>query len=530
MKIKDGRERWKPFSQVRSLLQRRGKDERISPESHTASRNLLTSSCSENFYYDGSQCVACPAHSSAPAGSTNSSDCACNAGYVESGQACSACPFGTYRSATDPSCMPCSSCPSGYYSNCTAVADGGCLPCRNAPARAIYTSSGMNSTIDVTGDWLAVPVLLPAKDLVTSVPMSLPADFSGKLFNVEGELVNVTAVLANSFVARRGALYTIVRDHAAESQLTSAWSSTYSCFLVEEGVVFILNETCHVTMHLPDSCSFVCNTSTRMNGMGECVDCTTASCAIGQYRAACNETDDGICTSCTNSKPENTEYSSPGIPYDSNACQWTCVSGFYKDGSQCSSCTNALPNNAYYSGPGGPGDGCSVCPWTCNDGYVRVDSSCVLRGTVQASECLGGDVNGACGNGAGLPSAPRMEFGQNNSIVMVTTCQAWEYSSCSAAGLSCHVCSDVQEVNQSGWTYHWMSSCPVGQFRSPCSSACVQEYRSTYPGQCLPCTNACDSNAVYNSSGIMGNDCDWYCDNGKRKEFDNSLGRYVCVS
>ncbi|EKX54153.1 hypothetical protein GUITHDRAFT_100400 [Guillardia theta CCMP2712] len=440
----DRQGRWKPFSQVRSLL--RGKRSAKKAESQAGTtgteRRLLSSSCGENTYYNGTECLPCPAFTSAPAGSTNLTDCVCVPGYFEDGQG---------------------SCPTGYYSNCTAIKDGECLPCRNAPSRAEYTSSGVNSTTDVSDSGFNVPGQLLGTDLRSTISLTVPAEFAGKLFRIEDELVNVT-------------------------------------------------------MNLPDSCSYVCSASTRMNEvgcswvvsrrllnvctveqLGQCVNCTTAPCPVGHFRTACNETHDGVCTACTNSKPENSVYSSPGIPYDSNACGWTCMSGYYKDGSQCSRCGNSLPDNANYSGPGGPGDGCPVCPWRCNDGYIRVNSTCVARTTAQSGDCLGGDLRDACKNAEGLPASPRMEFGQNHSIVM------------------------------SGWTYHWMSSCPIGEFRSPCSSSCVLEYRDTTPGQCVPCTNACDTNAIYNSSGVNGNDCDWYCDNGKSKQFDATLSRYVCV-
>ena len=55
-----------------------------------------------------------------------------------------------------------------------------------------------------------------------------------------------------------------------------------------------------------------------------CVSCPDTLCGTGQYRNACGGSEPGHCIDCSNA-PENAVYTSPGTPFDQNACMWECA-------------------------------------------------------------------------------------------------------------------------------------------------------------------------------------------------------------
>ena len=82
-------------------------------------------------------CVACPAGSTSPIGSTSSATCACNAGYTgPSGGTCTACVAGKYKSTTGSGA--CSDCAAGTYLTTTgATAAATCVTCPTSSSSPI---------------------------------------------------------------------------------------------------------------------------------------------------------------------------------------------------------------------------------------------------------------------------------------------------------------------------------------------------------------------------------------------------------
>ena len=87
----------------------------------------------------------------------------------------------------------------------------------------------------------------------------------------------------------------------------------------------------------PLSCQTSCVAGYYKSGIS-CLACDTTSCAVGQYRQACTAATNGQCVPCTKAPP-NAQYISAGIPYNSDACTWACMTNFFSSGTTCSPCS-----------------------------------------------------------------------------------------------------------------------------------------------------------------------------------------------
>ena len=65
----------------------------------------------------------------------------------------------------------------------------------------------------------------------------------------------------------------------------------------------------------------------------QCVQCSQALCGVGFYRGRCTN-GDGVCAPCTQ-RPPNSVYVGPGIPFDTDTCEWACAQGYVRAGSVC---------------------------------------------------------------------------------------------------------------------------------------------------------------------------------------------------
>lgn len=81
--------------------------------------------------------------------------------------------------------------------------------------------------------------------------------------------------------------------------------------------VYIANQT--GMTHSP--CDWTCEPGYFLRNE-QCVPCSVASCPTGTYREQCSSNSDGACTSCTSMLPEHSHFSSGGMPYDADNCQW----------------------------------------------------------------------------------------------------------------------------------------------------------------------------------------------------------------
>eukprot|EP00960_Hanusia_phi_P046375 757771-Hanusia_phi.AAC.5 len=91
-------------------------------------------------------------------------------------------------------------------------------------------------------------------------------------------------------------------------------------------------------------------------------------CLVGYHR----DTNLSQCVSCTNYKPEFSEYTSSGSPSFKNNCRWQCNRGYFLDSenSDCLPCSGA-PENSIYTLRNG-----ASCEWLCRVGFVLRDGAC----------------------------------------------------------------------------------------------------------------------------------------------------------
>ena len=77
-----------------------------------------------------------------------------------------------------------------------------------------------------------------------------------------------------------------------------------------------------------DACSWVCKQGFFQSGAA-CLPCSTSMCPAGQYRQACSAAADSPCAACSETKPANAHWTTGGLPFSSDNCQWACDNGYY---------------------------------------------------------------------------------------------------------------------------------------------------------------------------------------------------------
>jgi len=93
-----------------------------------------------------------------------------------------------------------------------------------------------------------------------------------------------------------------------------------------------------------DNCAFECGAGYFLTAASACAPCTTAPCPVGRFRGACALAADAACEPCTPaSKPANSHFSSPGMPFDGDNCLWACDAGFYLDNATRTCVATPLP-------------------------------------------------------------------------------------------------------------------------------------------------------------------------------------------
>ncbi len=283
---------------------------------------------------------------------------------------------------------------------------------------------------------------------------------------------------------------------------------------------------------------------------------TNASlCAIGQYSSG------GSCYSCT-SAPWNAYYTSRG------SCEWTCNSGSYKSGNTCvanynnnnnyynnyntqcsagqywsnNTCYSCLsaPSNAYYTTSG-------TCDWTCNSGYYKNGSMCVSNYNYNYNNNNYGGCNvgqyssgGTCYTCSGTPvnayytTAGTCDWTCNSGYYKSgNTCVAnynnYNTYSCTvgqySSGNTCYSCNSkpTNSYYTTQGTCDW--SCYSGYYNN--GGFCVQNTPTCGVGQylsgnsCLSCYTK-PSDGYYTTTGT----CDWTCNSGYYKSGNTCVANY----
>eukprot|EP00961_Rhodomonas_salina_P059074 793519-Rhodomonas_salina.5 len=231
---------------------------------------------------------------------------------------------------------------------------------------------------------------------------------------------------------------------------------------------------------IPSSfCPWTCAAGYERSG-GACLACTA-----GMYKA---EQGDESCTTCANTKPPHSAFSSTAV--QSAVCPWQCIQGFEPLAGQsmcvcsagshlrgqacvpceigefksdltedrCTACNNK-PNNSEYTEVGAK---VASCPWSCNAGFIKDDRD-------NECECPAGSVM-------------------------------------SDNGLSC--------ICRPGFTLDGSSCkpCMPGTFKSSKGSA-----------QCSQCSNLKPVFSDYVTDGMTENECPWECSAGTVQRTDDCV-------
>ena len=268
-----------------------------------------------------------------------------------------------------------------------------------------------------------------------------------------------------------------------------------------------------------NSCAWECNRDFYRSG-GRCVRCTV-ECGDGQYLTGdCTPLTNTECVDCTN-RPANAEYTSPGLTYDGNDCEFLCTGPRYYNAqtrrcdvcpvlgdcavgqwlsgacsptstTQCVPCTNVIPAASRYSGTGRR---INSCPFACIDMYYYsgIVDDCILC-DLEDSCVLGQSLTGEC-----TPTSnPTCEDCQDIP------------DNASAVDLGC------------GW------ECDEGYHQDMLGEACVECVRACDPGlylsgmcsqwmmtECVECTNAPEESRYTTAGDRDTNNCGFVCNVGR---------------
>jgi hypothetical protein len=494
-----------------------------------------------------SKCIPCtnskPANAvySSSGSPLNSNNCqwACATGFFLKGDACAACNT--------------ASCPVGQYrSACTANADGVCQPCTKADkSNAAYSTAGVPYNTD-TCAWACNTGYYKTGGLCracTATSCAIGQYRSPCLSESDGACLACTIKPASSdFVApgspynanncawacvggyyqSGGACYQCTSTACATGQYRSKCTATSDgrCVPCTNPIPQNAVYSSAGSPYDSNSCAWVCNPGYYKSG-GLCQPCSTTRCEAGLYRGPCTATGDGPCVACT-SKPTSSNFVGGGNPYNTNSCPWGCVPGYYTTGatceicatsacgvgfyrtacrvatnSQCTPCTNTLPANAAYTAAGSPFDS-NNCAWGCNVGYFKSGASCV---PCTRTQCAVGQYRETCTPLQDGACKPCTSWQPDHAAFV--TAGPYGLNQCDwgcidgyyRSGSTCQPCS--------------VGTCPVGQYRTACTSAANSV--------CTSCTNR-PPNGVYTSAGTQGApaSCQTSCATGYVRQADRS--------
>ena len=466
-----------------------------------------------------------------------------SAGYPFDQDNCAwSCQPGYFQS--DSSCVGCSTslCPLGQYrTSCSSTADGACVTCTVKPLNSAFTSSGVPYDENNCA-WACQPGYYQSGPTCSACSTSVcPVGQYRALCTstTDSVCVNCTARPSFSLYTSSGSPYN--QDNCTWRCLPSYYQIAMSCTLCSTSFCPIgqYRTACNLTSdsicvscsNLPlfakftsagapynqNNCEWSCVGGYFQNE-ATCTPCSTSVCSVGQYRHPCNSSVDGICVPCTD-QPQNSLFSSPGVPFDQNNCNWTCVTGYFQSGQRCRACnTSACPVGQYRTLCSEKADGvctsCSLkpsysfftthgvpynednCLWSCQHGYFQIGSLC---SACNMSICTLGYYRTGCNattNGVCIPcnNSPPFSYFVSPGIPYNNNNCSW---SCIQGyfkrGVFCSVCNT--------------SICGIGQYRTACSPVA--------DGVCVACTMK-PPYSVYTSPGLpeSQNNCTWSCQQG----------------
>ena len=353
--------------------------------------NTCAWACKSGFYQSAGACVACST-ASCPVGQYRGA-CAANAdapcvvctvkpsssAFTSAGapyntDTCTwACNPGYYRSGTTCTACTTAACPVGQYRGaCTATGDAPCVACTKAPANAAYTSAGSPANTDSCAWAYKSGFYLSAGACVACSTSSCPVgQYRGACAaNADAPCAPCTNRPSNSIFTSTGAPYNT--DTCTWACVAGYYRATGACTACTTAACPVgqYRGACTATGDAPcvactkapanaaytsagspantDSCAWAYKSGFYLSA-GACVACSTSSCPVGQYRGACAANADAPCVPCTG--PSNSVFTSAGTPYNTNACAFACLAGFYRAGSSCAACSSpTCPVGQYPTG------------------------------------------------------------------------------------------------------------------------------------------------------------------------------------
>ena len=452
-------------------------------------QNNCSWQCDSGFYQSQATCMKCSV-SACPVGQyrstcLNSLNSVCmnctrrpdnalftSAGWPPDQNNCSwVCIAGFFLS--NKSCIPCSleSCSVGFYqSSCSPLSGAVCEPCTNRPAGSTYISSGS------------------------------PFDHNSCLWtcNTGQYYYFNSSCIQCSYSSCKSGMY---------------WSR---CTSTTDGACVPCNNApqhaLYTTAGRPpdcDNCSWICGDSYYEKD-AECLPCNVSICSIGAYRATCLPSVGAQCIPCSG-LPVGAQFTSAGVPFNADNCNWACNAGFFQRGdlclqcnvsicgigefrraclpfadSECSPCTT-LPEAAFYTSPGVPYDE-DNCGWACNVGYFLSDS--ITCTACNLSSCPVGQYRNGCWfiiNAVCVPCSNKPSGALYISAGIPIDQDACQWKCNGGSFLSSGLCVPCTT-----------SSCPAGMYRGPCSSIS--------DAICLPCPGMPNETTI-----ITQNGCGWVC-------------------
>ena len=309
---------------------------------------------------------------------------------------CASCPPKPTLSTWDENCNePCTfTCSPGYYES-----DGDCVPCTPYCTENGYYSDGV---CEHSSNNVCVPCVGPPANAYFNRVGSCDSECLPEFYSNEDE------PLARCLRCRE----------------TCGVGETLSgeCRVDENPVCDPCdNKDPNSEYVAENSCAWECNRDFYRSG-GRCVRCTV-ECGDGQYLTGdCTPLTNTECVDCTN-RPANAEYTSPGLTYDGNDCEFLCTGPRYYNAqtrrcdvcpvlgdcavgqwlsgacsptstTQCVPCTNVIPAASRYSGTGRR---INSCPFACIDMYYYngIVDDCILC-DLEDSCVLGQSLTGEC--------------------------------------------------------------------------------------------------------------------------------------
>jgi hypothetical protein len=201
-------------------------------------------------------------------------------------------------------------------------------------------------------------------------------------------------------------------------------------------------------------------------------NCDASKCAPNQYLFNCGGNSGGECTTCSNTKPDNSDWQSGTTGgFSATGCKWVCSTNFKLNaagnGCEAQACSTDLGKSAIANSDFVPGlnGGAPNCYYQCKAGYVSsTDVPVTARGPGRCDACTAGQTSIA---------------GQ-----ACTDCGPGLFSAVSASP-TCSECKSSEQkysTGQKNTQCQLCTSCGQGEYRTGCGG-------SQGPGTCPSCTN-----------------------------------------